>query len=770
MKRLALLSLAAVIMLGCEDAQRPAAPTQSFAVSDGSDFGGHTGNPHFFFLPPLVPSPSYSGTFDSSLLPFLSVEIAGPFAGDASDASCDAPVQKTYTSANGLSVDPTTQQYAVGWQTGKDFSIQSGAVYRVCVRLKPTASANFVLGFRDTKASQGGGSVAEDPIYLFNTGSNLAIKFRAEEGILTSEYCNFNNVLDCTAAVVSPTGGTATCRDATCGLSVPQGALEEPELFVIERPACTRDASGPQGTDGKYAVKELAIDNPQFGGCLRVTVNDPTWTGFTVDPNNIVTFPTLGACFVNDGPYKITDLSQEPALQLHMQRESDLATVALSQAAAPFLTCTGSEMARLAPDASLLERLAYYARKGLNRVERAFVPSAAYAFHTGFGGSTSLTSEEIGPSPSAAKPGLAAGLSLQVSSVPGAKVFRLAWALPAQMEKTEWVDPVIGEVGQVVTAKVRVTDNGLGESANDEPTWGTPRPVYGAVVHFLPPAGGSTTPVTAVTGTDGVASTQWTLTPAGSIQLRASGYGIGLTGTIGVDGHSGVFADHFTREVLLDTGRVYFQAFACSATSPGLTSATVDGHWSAAEYANAFDTTVVVNLGGNNSSTATFYMGNDCQNLYLALVVGLDESNNNGVRFVFDNTPPAGESADDDVLSLSKISAGNWLFRDRFLSQTCVGSKQADCGPDDTSAGGTKDGAGAAAYDASIGKFVYEIRHPLKSGDAAHDFQRAIAQQLGAYWAAFLGNGSKGNTEWPDQKGNFKNYYIYTVKGPTITP
>jgi len=261
MKRLMLVTFSAAVILGCQDAQRPT-PAENFAVSDGSDFGGHTGNPHFFFLPPLVPSPSYSGTFDPSLLPYVSVEIAGPFAGDASNASCDGTVQKAYTSANGLTVDPTTQQYAVGWQTGKDFPVVDGAVYRVCVRLKPTASVNLALGFRDTKASQGGGSVAEDPIYLFNTGSNLAIKFRLEQGVLTSEYCDFDQVLDCTAAVLDPTGGTATCRDATCGLSVPSGALDQAELFVIERPPCTRDLSGPQGADGKYPVKELSIDLP----------------------------------------------------------------------------------------------------------------------------------------------------------------------------------------------------------------------------------------------------------------------------------------------------------------------------------------------------------------------------------------------------------------------------------------------------------------------------------------------------------------------------
>jgi hypothetical protein len=346
-------------------------------------------------------------------------------------------------------------------------------------------------------------------------------------------------------------------------------------------------------------------------------------------------------------------------------------------------------------------------------------------------------------------------------------VFKLAWALPSQMAKVGWVNPVIGNVGDVKTATVQVTDNGVDRNG----VFGTPRPVRGATVTFQVTSGSPLPgePVKVLTGADGLASVNWPFTPAGGLELRASGFGIGLTV---VEGGTGPFADHFTNEVPLDTGRLFFRGFACGAGDPtlGLTSATVDGKIGPGEYQNAEMHTFPVSLGGNNSSTGTLYIGNDCQNLYLAFVVGVDESTNNSLRFVFDNTPPQGESADDDILSLSKVSVGSWMFRDRFLSQACVGSKQADCGPDDVSAGGTSDGAGAASFDVGIGKFVYEFRHPLKSGDASHDFQRAFGQSVGYYLAVSLGTGSKGNTEWPDQKGNFKNYQTYVVRGPTLMP
>jgi hypothetical protein len=79
--------LAVVFLAACQDVQQPAV---DFAVSDGSEFGGF-GNPYFFFLPPIVPSPEFSGTFDGSLLSFVRVDVTGPFD-DEGLATCGGPV------------------------------------------------------------------------------------------------------------------------------------------------------------------------------------------------------------------------------------------------------------------------------------------------------------------------------------------------------------------------------------------------------------------------------------------------------------------------------------------------------------------------------------------------------------------------------------------------------------------------------------------------------------------------------------------------------
>src|SRR5438046_1681673 len=55
-----------------EPPARPKAPPALF--SDGA----HGGLPHFYLLPPIVPAPSYSGTFDATLAP---VVTACPLAG-----------------------------------------------------------------------------------------------------------------------------------------------------------------------------------------------------------------------------------------------------------------------------------------------------------------------------------------------------------------------------------------------------------------------------------------------------------------------------------------------------------------------------------------------------------------------------------------------------------------------------------------------------------------------------------------------------------------
>ena len=63
-----------LVLVACADranaptAVRPTAP--SFEIRDGAH---NNGNPHFYFLPPIVASPNATGSFDATQAPSVTV-------------------------------------------------------------------------------------------------------------------------------------------------------------------------------------------------------------------------------------------------------------------------------------------------------------------------------------------------------------------------------------------------------------------------------------------------------------------------------------------------------------------------------------------------------------------------------------------------------------------------------------------------------------------------------------------------------------------------
>jgi hypothetical protein len=101
----------------------PAAAGPSFEIEDGA----HCGNAHFFFLPPLVPAPAYSGAAEPSLLGSLAVEVCdlGTSRPPANTSCGSNPVLVArFTSTSGtasetLRYDAGAGLYIVNWQTDK---------------------------------------------------------------------------------------------------------------------------------------------------------------------------------------------------------------------------------------------------------------------------------------------------------------------------------------------------------------------------------------------------------------------------------------------------------------------------------------------------------------------------------------------------------------------------------------------------------------------------------------------------------------------------
>lgn len=210
MRTLAILTLALAFLAGCSDESRqPLAPAgaptpPSFDIADGA----HGGNGHFYFLPPMVPAPSYSGTFDGSLEPWVEICVWSTVA-----HSCGANLETfTMTTGSGserVRVNPTDELYIVNWHTGyilEDFPLGADEVYRIRVlvgmRELGHADVQVAASMRDLK------TVDRDEFVPLKDGRTLPIKFRIEEGALAGSAM--------VSAGGSHTCGLTTTRDAYC--------------------------------------------------------------------------------------------------------------------------------------------------------------------------------------------------------------------------------------------------------------------------------------------------------------------------------------------------------------------------------------------------------------------------------------------------------------------------------------------------------------------------------------------------------------------------
>jgi hypothetical protein len=185
----------------------------------------------------------------------------------------------------------------------------------------------------------------------------------------------------------------------------------------------------------------------------------------------------------------------------------------------------------------------------------------------------------------------------------------------------------------------------------------------------------------------------------------------------------------------------------------------VDGVMASGEWQCAQHEDFTANLSGG-ATPATLYWMNDQTNLYLAVRVQRSSTDKvNTLRFNFDNNNSANASgtglaeAGDDILVEDAASG----FSDQYLTLKCTTSTQTSCGATDVADGGASQGA--AAFANAAGFSVYELRHPLNSGDTAHDFGLAAGANVGLFLTLQIGSGAQGNTQWP----GFRRYLTITI-------
>ncbi|HEX9727363.1 MAG TPA: kelch repeat-containing protein [Gemmatimonadales bacterium] len=197
-----------VTLSGCDGSnlllERDGLPPQA-SVSDGAN----AGNKHFFFLPPMVPAPSFSGVFDGALSPVVQIcEWTG--------SACVEPLVAEFTSSNGpgsetVRVVPEDEHYIVNWHTG-DFNLDPARTYRIAVLAEGTE-----LGYADVDVVNSGKDIKNldtgEFVPLLD-GRTLPIKFRIEEGAITPQWIQ-----------LSPSGELPSGRRGASGVLDAAGQL-----------------------------------------------------------------------------------------------------------------------------------------------------------------------------------------------------------------------------------------------------------------------------------------------------------------------------------------------------------------------------------------------------------------------------------------------------------------------------------------------------------------------------------------------------------------
>jgi len=346
MKRIVLLSLTCALVIACQDQRSPtAAKPPSFQLLQG-------GHDHFFFLPPIVPQRTFTGTFNPALKPIVVICQLVVDANNIPLHCADTPP----IDPGPVTADLAGQHYKVNWDTR-----QSGILSNLFYRIQVFASPNGVLlGFADVDPVSNGSQLKNvntgEYIGLVD-GRTLPIKFRIERGALTGS----GNCTDCAEQAVGPAGGTVITNTSLAGVFFPQGALPRDVTVIIE--------ATPPGAEQSC----IPVNLTQFPGCYTFST-DPGPTTFN-------TSVTAAICVETEG--LTTGQIQSLILyQLDVVGESDVVTP-LENTPAAFLPC--NSLARARPRGNGILGLAL---AGLDAIRRLVVPAPLNAAHLGVGGLT----------------------------------------------------------------------------------------------------------------------------------------------------------------------------------------------------------------------------------------------------------------------------------------------------------------------------------------------------------------------------------------------
>ena len=518
--RVVLLAATAVLLTTCSDSTTTSPPIGSgpmFAILDGAHGGG---NEDVFFLPPLVTIPSLPQFGDRPANPSLAVEAhiceldateSGP---NPAIPPCLA-VQVPAIANLPMTFSEPDQFYSVNWQTGDPTqtggeALDTESMYRIHIVV-----GTDNIAFRDVDPDPCVDddddecdddddeappvSCQDEDFCSFINGSTVPINVRIESGAL----CDDPDGPCASASVNLAQGGFIPLVDEDGNLiattDVPAqnggGAGAAAALLLANGPTNTITM---QPCAAGQTIADVT-DLPTFGDCIDIS-SDPPLPALTVPA-------TASFCQIEG----TTGLSptQEDRVTIHtLSSLSPLTVIAMPDADA------------ICPEPGALsnfDRLIKFARKSWRAIGDQVVAW--------------LSPEPVWAT--LCNRGCAGGFSSPAQP-----------ALPAKMNyHSDNPGGVLGShtIGTPLTAKVVVTD--AGNAA-----------VAGATLHA---AGGSVSPTSFTTGSDGTATFTWTI-GAGNNTLEISGFGIGTTGVQA--------PDHFLPNdqqlpVTLTEGTLQFAAF-----------------------------------------------------------------------------------------------------------------------------------------------------------------------------------------------------------------
>src|SRR5690348_9118028 len=424
MQRAHVTYLVLALIVGCRDqaiVTSPATPRISADIQDGAHGGG---NPHFFFLPPTVAQPSFSGVFNPNLGPVVQICT---LTATAAGTMCDATIAPIIPGA----VQQVGHQYQVNWNTGAT-NVSASSTYRIQV-----LAANELLGFADVQPMTDGSALKNlrtgDIIGLVD-GRTLPIKFRIESGALC-----FGST-DCGEAPVGPAGGTVVSHNTLAGVQIPAGALANTVTVLV-----SQSSTGPC----------LPLDLVQSANCYNFV---------TSPPGQFLSNVTVAIC-VDVEDFGSIPTAEKPWFLLHRLDfvENQPVVTSLPNASAAFLPCDASETVGALPSQLHgVDRLLALAKAGSRHLVELFTPQKAYAFHLGVGGSTCCFSQIGWALPAImsknAGDGQTAGVGTAVPTPPSV-VLRDSGGTPIEGDTVRFT---VGSGGGSVTGATQVTDqNGV---------------------------------------------------------------------------------------------------------------------------------------------------------------------------------------------------------------------------------------------------------------------------------------------------------------------